>query len=72
MRRIQIYIEEDLDDALQAEAAKSGRSKASLIRGCVAERYRAARNLESDPLSALVGSVDAEPVDDIDAVIYEK
>ena len=32
MRRIQIYIQEDLDDVLQVEAAKRKRSKASLIR----------------------------------------
>lgn len=30
MRRIQIYIEEELDERLQAEAARTGRSKASL------------------------------------------
>lgn len=70
MRRIQIYIEESLDDVLQAEAVRSGQSKAALIRECVAARYTAAESLEQDPLTALVGSIDAEPADDIDEVIY--
>lgn len=70
MRRIQIYIEETLDDVLQAEAARSGQSKAALIRECVAARYAAAESLEQDPLTALVGSIEAEPADDIDEVVY--
>ena len=68
MRRIQIYIEEELDDRLSAEANKSGRSKAELIRESVAERFgEAARKRE--PLDALVGSIDAEP-GDVDEVVY--
>lgn len=69
MRRIQIYIDEEVDDALRAEAARSGRSKAALIRECVSERIARSESQE-DPLTALVGSVDADPVDDIDEVIY--
>jgi len=72
MRRIQIYIEEELDDVLQAQAAKNGCSKASLIRECVAARYKGAEAIENDPITALVGSIDAEPCDDIDEVIYGK
>lgn len=70
MRRIQIYIEEELDDALRAEAARSGRSKAALIRDCVSARFSSRKTIEHDPLTALVGAVDAEPADDIDDVIY--
>lgn len=72
MRRIQIYIEESLDDVLRVESARTGRSKAALIRACVAERFKAPREseLKDDPLSGLVGSIDAEPVEDIDEVIY--
>ena len=69
MRRIQIYIEESMDDTLQSEAARTGRSKAALIRECVAERYRAAGPVKDDPIQALVGSVDAEPAD-VDDVVY--
>lgn len=69
MRRIQIYIEEELDEALQAAAAQNGCSKAALIRECVAVKYGTARSLESDPLTALVGTIDAEP-GDVDEVVY--
>jgi hypothetical protein len=69
MRRIQIYIEEELDDALEAEAAKTGRSKAALIRESVAARIGRPGALEKDPITALIGSVDAEPAD-VDDVVY--
>ena len=69
MRRIQIYLEEKLDDALKAEAASSGRAKAELIRECVAAHYRGLPGVEDDPLNALVGSVDVEPAE-IDEVVY--
>ncbi len=69
MRRIQIYIEEAVDDALQAEAARTGTSKAALIRDCVAARFDPRILLEEDPMTELVGSVDAEP-GDIDEVVY--
>ena len=67
MRRLQIYIEEQLDDALGMRAARDGTSKAALIREYVAERLE----LDSapDPLDRLVGSVDVEPAP-IDEVVY--
>jgi hypothetical protein len=70
MRRIQIYIEEALDEALQTEAAKRGCSKAALIRECVAAKYDSSCALENDSLTALVGAIDAEP-GNIDEEIYE-
>ena len=69
MRRIQIYIDEAVDEALQAEAARTGTSKAALIRECVAARFNARIPLEDDAMTELVGSVDAEPAD-IDEVVY--
>jgi predicted DNA-binding protein len=39
MKRLQIHIEEELDDALAVAAARQGTSKAALIREAVAERY---------------------------------
>jgi hypothetical protein len=69
MRRIQIYIEEDLDEALQAEATRMGRSKAALIRESVAERYGARGKPPKDPMTALIGSVEAEPAN-VDDVVY--
>jgi plasmid stability protein len=68
VKRLQILIDEDLDEALQLEAARLGRSKASLIRDWVRERLGGGKR--RDPLDALVGDLDAEPVDDIDEVIY--
>jgi len=73
MRRLQIYIDEDLDDLLRVVSRREGRSKAALIRAAVRERYAgyASGDLPgpNDPLDAWVGSVDAEP-EDIDAVVY--
>lgn len=66
MRRIQLYIEEELDERLGTRAAREGVSKASLIREAVAERY-AELAPDEDPLDSLIGSLDVEPaaVDDI-------
>ncbi len=69
MRRIQIYIEEELDEALQAEATKTGRSKAAIIRESVAARFGRRGKAPKDPITALVGSIDVEPAD-IDEVVY--
>ncbi len=69
MRRIQIYIDETLDERLQAEAARTGRSKAALIRESVAARYEESAGLEEDPLTRLIGSVDAEPAE-VDEIVY--
>ena len=68
-RRIQIYVQEDLDDALQIEAAKRKRSKASLIRECVSTRYGGDSRTNNDPLTALIGTVDIDP-ENVDDVIY--
>jgi hypothetical protein len=69
MRRIQINIEEAIDDELEATAVRTGRSKAALIRECLAEHYAPAVAVEGDPISALVGAVGTEPAD-VDEVVY--
>ena len=69
VRRIQLYIEERLDDILQLEAAKSKRSKASLIRECVSHRYGKESGTDNDPLAAMIGTVDIDP-EDVDDVVY--
>jgi hypothetical protein len=68
MRRIQIYIEEQLDEQLGSEAARAGVSKAALIREAVALRYGDSAQL-ADPLDGLVGSLDIEP-GKVDDVVY--
>ena len=72
VRRIQIYIDEPLDDALEREAQCRGTSKAALIRRAVANEYPVARPaLPEDGWAALDGMIDSgEPDADIDEVMY--
>jgi hypothetical protein len=70
MRRIQIHIDESLDDAVAAAAARKGVSKAALIRSCVASALRHEAVDDQDPWNALVGWLDDEPVTDIDEAVY--
>ena len=69
MRRIQIYIEEELDERLQLEAKKAGTSKAALIRESVAARYGERVAIAEDPISLLVGKIDVESAD-VDEIVY--
>lgn len=69
MKRLQMLIDEDLDDAL-AEAARVRRtSKAALIRQYVRERLRAHPPLESDPLWRMAGTDNFKPAA-VDDVVY--
>jgi hypothetical protein len=73
VRRIQIHVEDDLDDAAAAEAARRGISKAALIRQCLARAIGRRDEGEaggSSPWEAMIGWLDDEPVVDIDEVIY--
>jgi hypothetical protein len=70
VKRLQIMIEEDLDAALAHQAAEERTSKAALIRRYVRERLQPLPPIQEDPLWELVGSVDAEPVNDIDEFLY--
>lgn len=68
MKRLQIYIEEAVDEELTRRAVREGTSKAALIRAYVAERLGGERT-GRDPLDALVGRYDAEP-GPIDELVY--
>ena len=70
MRRIQLYLDEDIDDALSAAAARLGVSRSALVRNAVRSALGDGPEALTDPFDALVGSVDVEPDDDLDAVIY--
>lgn len=68
MKRLQISIEEELDEALAVEAARRRTSKAALIRGYVRERL-APGHRQRDPMASLIGDIDDEP-GDVDALVY--
>ncbi len=71
VKRLQIMIEEELDEALALQARREKTSKAALIRRFVAAELEPAPSLEDDPLWSFVASAsDAEPVDDIDDFLY--
>jgi hypothetical protein len=68
MHRINVYIDDDLDVRAENEARRRRISKAALIRlSLLAELGPSGQR---DPVDDLVGLSDAEPADDIDAVIY--
>lgn len=68
VKRLQISIEEDLDEALAVEAARRQTSKAALIREYVRDRLGTAGR-DRDPILRLIGDIDAEP-GDVDDVVY--
>lgn len=75
MRRLQIYLDEGLDEALEREAKRRGASKASIVRAAVAREVDGAQPQPraADPWAGLIGLFEGgQPVDDIDAVIYEE
>jgi len=69
MRRVQIYLEEAMDEALVIEAARASKSKAALIRQFVAERLTLPRADGADPFAHLIGAYDGDP-GDVDEVVY--
>jgi hypothetical protein len=68
VRRINIYIDEKLDKRAAREARRRKISKAALIRDSLLAYL--GQPMRRDPVDELVGTCDAEPVDDIDSVIY--
>ena len=69
MKRLQILIEEDLDEALAREARRQHVSKAALLRRYAREAIRPLPPLSADPLYRLAGTFDFEPAP-IDDVVY--
>jgi hypothetical protein len=68
MKRLQIYIEEELDDALAAQARRTHTSKAAIIRDAV-RRSMGEPEARRDPFRDWIGGSDAEPAS-IDDVVY--
>ena len=73
MKRLQIMIEEELDEALARQALDERTSKAALIRRYVRQNLRLLPPIREDPLWDLVGSVEGAPDDsrEIDDVVYD-
>ena len=69
MKRLQVMIEADLDEALGAQAVREGTSKAALIRRHMRHALRPIPPLEEDPLWKMAGADSYEPAD-IDEVVY--
>lgn len=72
MRRLQIYLNDELDDAVAREALRAGTSKAAVIRRVMSREFGSPPADESDAWSALDGWLSDGGVDDIDAEIYEQ
>ncbi len=69
MKRLQILIEEELDDALAIEAKRTGTSKAALIRRFVRDQLSDQEGTGGDPLAAMIGVDELEPTA-VDDVVY--
>ncbi len=72
MKRLQISIEPELDEAVERRAQEEGLSKAEVIRRCVREQVHPLPPLEEDPFFKLCGTVSSDPNDNrtIDEVVY--
>jgi hypothetical protein len=73
MKRLQIYIDEELDEALAVRAQREGTSKAGLIREYVADRL--GRGTHGDSIDRLVGRFrleDGPGSEDVDEVVYPR
>jgi hypothetical protein len=54
MKRLQISIEPELDEAVERRAEEEGLSKAEVIRRCVRERVKPLPPIEEDPFFKLM------------------
>ena len=71
VKRLQIMIDEDLDQILERMALDEGTSKAALIRQFVRERVAPLPPIQEDSLWEIVGADDYDPgTESIDDVVY--
>jgi len=68
MKRLQIYIDEDLDDALAVRARRAHTSKAALIREAVRRSFGEPERA-ADPFADWIGGSDADAAS-VDEVVY--
>lgn len=69
MKRLQIYIDPSMDEALALEAAREHDSKAAIIRRLIAEHI--GERDDFDSLDELIGTFDGDP-GDVDDVVYSR
>jgi len=69
VKRLQIMIEEELDEALARRSLDEGVSKAALIRRFVRQSIAPMPALDEDPLSGMIGVDDVDPAA-VDDVVY--
>lgn len=67
MKRLQIYIESEMDEALALEAVREHVSKAAIIRQLIAEHT--GKGVQRDPVDELVGAFEGA-TGNIDDVVY--
>ncbi len=70
MKRVQIHLEEELDRAAAAEAARRGVSKAALIRASLAKELDASLPDADAAWEAMTGWLEDGGVHDVDDVVY--
>ena len=70
MKRVQIHLDEDLDRAAAAEAARRGISKAALVRASLAKELGGTLPDPEEGWSALTGWLEDGGVDHVDDVVY--
>ncbi len=71
VKRLQIMIDEDLDQILDRMAVDEKTSKAALIRRFVRERVAPLPPIQDDALWELVGDISVEPAS-VDDVVYPR
>ena len=71
MRRLQILMDEELDDALEREARRRRRSKSALLREIVRAKLLPLPPLEKDALWGMTAADDYES-EPIDEIVYGK
>ena len=68
VKRLQIMIEEEVDELLGRQARALGCSKAALVRRFVRERLLT--SVADDPLLGMAGRYQGQSVDHIDELLY--
>lgn len=73
MKRLQISLEPELDEALGLEAEREGVSKAEIVRRALKQRVEPLPPIEEDPLFKMFGTFKGgglRPGETIDDVVY--